>query len=598
MLADNSIADLGSAASAAALTEGEHNFASWDGTPLFYRSWLPQQAFDKIIVLLHRGHEHSARLAEMAKSLQVPGAAVFAWDERGHGRSPGERGWAEDFSVYARDLDAWVRHLSETHKIPVENMAVIAHSVAAVIASAWVHDYAPRIRALVLGTPAFRVKLYVPMAIPGLRLMRKLRGKSFIKSYVGGKLLTHDPTLAKGYDEDTLISKNIAVNILLDLYDTASRLIADAGAIQTPTLMLVAGTDMVVDREPQRQFFERLSSPVKEFEVLPGSYHAIFHETGRFQVFAIVSDFLRRQFGANNPLPSLLKADESGYTKAEYNTLASPLPPISRERLQYGLQSLSMKTLGRLSHGIATGWRTGFDSGESLDAVYENQARGVSSLGRLIDRAYLDAVGWKGIRLRKVHLQNALEKALRAANAEGRPLRVVDIASGPGRYLLEMVEKLRPLNVEVLCRDRSATGLSAGRALAEKLGIKGVTYQEGDAFDPASLTAISPQPTIAVVSGLYELFPKNAPVRASLGGLHQLLPDGGWLIYTNQPWHPQVEMIARVLPNRDGEPWIMRRRTQAEMDELVRDAGFEKLGMEIDPWGIFTVSIARKKQTA
>jgi hypothetical protein len=30
------------------------------------------------------------------------------------------------------------------------------------------------------------------------------------------------------------------------------------------------------------------------------------------------------------------------------------------------------------------------------------------------------------------------------------------------------------------------------------------------------------------------------------------------------------------------------------MDELVHDAGFEKTAMEIDPWGIFTVSIARR----
>ena len=38
----------------------------------------------------------------------------------------------------------------------------------------------------------------------------------------------------------------------------------------------------------------------------------------------------------------------------------------------------------------------------------------------------------------------------------------------------------------------------------------------------------------------------------------------------------------------------MRRRTQAEMDELVRDAGFEKETQAIDPWGIFTVSRARR----
>ena len=32
------------------------------------------------------------------------------------------------------------------------------------MASAWVHDYAPRIRCMVLAAPAFVVKLYVPFA--------------------------------------------------------------------------------------------------------------------------------------------------------------------------------------------------------------------------------------------------------------------------------------------------------------------------------------------------------------------------------------------------------------------------------------------------
>jgi hypothetical protein len=31
------------------------------------------------------------------------------------------------------------------------------------------------------------------------------------------------------------------------------------------------------------------------------------------------------------------------------------------------------------------------------------------------------------------------------------------------------------------------------------------------------------------------------------------------------------------------------------MDELVRSAGFQKLGMKIDQWGIFTVSTARRR---
>jgi hypothetical protein len=50
-----------------------------------------------------------------------------------------------------------------------------------------------------------------------------------------------------------------------------------------------------------------------------------------------------------------------------------------------------------------------------------------------------------------------------------------------------------------------------------------------------------------------------------------------------------------VLTNRDGEPWVMRRRTQRELDGLVREAGFEKIRTEVGGRGIFTVSIAKRK---
>jgi hypothetical protein len=39
----------------------------------------------------------------------------------------------------------------------------------------------------------------------------------------------------------------------------------------------------------------------------------------------------------------------------------------------------------------------------------------------------------------------------------------------------------------------------------------------------------------------------------------------------------------------------MRRRTQAEMDQLVDAAGFEKVDEYADDWGIFTVSVARRR---
>ena len=98
-----------------------------------------------------------------------------------------------------------------------------------------------------------------------------------------------------------------------------------------------------------------------------------------------------------------------------------------------------------------------------------------------------------------------------------------------------------------------------------------------------------------MISGLYELFPDNAQVGRSLAGVADAVAPGGYLVYTGQPWHPQLELIARALTShRQGQAWVMRRRTQAEMDQLVAAAGFVKRAQRIDAWGIFTVSLAER----
>jgi hypothetical protein len=100
---------------------------------------------------------------------------------------------------------------------------------------------------------------------------------------------------------------------------------------------------------------------------------------------------------------------------------------------------------------------------------------------------------------------------------------------------------------------------------------------------------------VGVVSGLYELFPDNESLGESLRGLADALRPRGYLIYTGQPWHPQLEFIARTLSSHRGhKSWVMRRRTQAELDQLVEAAGFQKIDQLTDDWGIFTVSLARR----
>jgi alpha-beta hydrolase superfamily lysophospholipase len=573
----------------------ERHYTTHDGAELFYRHWPAiTGAGKRALVLFHRGHEHSGRFQHVVDELDLPQFAMFAWDARGHGRSPGARGDSPSLACSVKDVDCFVRHVAAEHGIAIEDIVVVAQSVGAVLAATWAHDYAPGVRGLVLVSPAFRVKLYVPFALSGLRLMYRLRGNFFINSYVKAKFLTHDPERIRSYETDALITRAISVRVLLGLFDAAQRIVADAAAITLPVQLLTSDSDWVVHRKPQQQFFERLSSTVREMHVFHGFYHDTLGEKDRAQALGKIRSFINRLCSQPPRAPGLLAADREGYTRDEEARLAQPLPAFSPRSIGYALLRASMRTLGRLSEGIRLGLGTGFDSGSTLDYVYRNRAAGCTLLGRMVDRNYLDSIGWRGIRARKAHLEQAILAAAERLRAAGRPVRIADIAAGHGRYVLDAVQKLPARPESVVLRDYSAVNVREGQALIGTRRLAGaVTFVEGDAFDEASVAAIAPRPTLAIVSGLYELFPENSRVLASLRGLAKAVAPGGMLVYTGQPWHPQLELIARTLTShRGGAAWIMRRRTQAELDQLVAHAGFSKLEQWIDDWGIFTVSLA------
>lgn len=575
----------------------ELHFSTHDGQRLFYRRWPALGAQRRGAVLMfHRGHEHSGRMAHLVDELNLPDFDVYAWDARGHGRSPGERGYSPSFGTSVRDVQTFVDHITAEHGVASADMHIVAQSVGAVLVATWAHDYAPVVRGITLASPAFKVKLYVPFARAGLALMHRLRGHFVVNSYVKPQFLTHDPARIASYRADPLISRPIAVGVLLGLYEAAERVVQDAQAITQPLQLLISGSDWVVHQQPQHDFFNRLGSAVKSRTVLPGFFHDTLGERDRAVAVKAVRQFVLERFDATAPVVDLRQADRQGHTAQEARELSRPLSPFSPRGLYWAVTRASLKIGGWLSQGIRLGHRTGFDSGSTLDYVYRNQAGGVPLVGTAIDKVYLGSIGWRGIRQRKLHVEELLREAMRRVAAAGQPVRVTDIAAGHGRYVLDAVGGSEVKPQAVVLRDYSDINVRDGRALIQAKGLQDVArFDQADAFDRASLAAVSPQPNVGVVSGLYELFDNNEQVGTSLQGLADAIPPGGYLVYTGQPWHPQLELIARALTShRQGQAWVMRRRTQAEMDQLVAAAGFRKVAQRIDEWGIFSVSLAQR----
>jgi len=427
----------------------ESPMTTHDGVELFYRYWPAVEPRRGGIVLFHRGHEHSGRMAHLVDELDLPDFDFFAWDARGHGRSPGERGFSPSIGTSVRDVQTFMAHIATHHGLAPEQLLVIAQSVGAVLVSAWAHDYAPKIRGMVLASPAFKVKLYVPLARPGLQLQYRLRGNFYVNSYVKSKFLTHDRERQASYDADPLITRAISVNILLGLYETSERVVEDAQAITIPTQLLISGADWVVHHGPQHDFYERLGAPIKERHVLDGFYHDTFGEADRKLAVGKARDFVLRLFDNPPSRRDLRDADRYGPTRQESDALARPQPLTSLRGLYWAFTRFVLRLLGYWSDGVRLGHETGFDSGSSLDYVYCNRASGRGSVGRWFDRIYLDAIGWRGIRQRKLHMEELLRQAMGDLRVQGREVRVLDIAAGHGRYVLDALEggAIRPESI-------------------------------------------------------------------------------------------------------------------------------------------------------
>lgn len=578
----------------------QHTFISHDGTALFYQRWenaeLKRNRKKKAVILFHRGHEHSGRMAHLVEELGLNDFDFFAWDARGHGQSPGERGDAPSFSACVQDIQYFVQHLQAEYNIQPENMAIVAQSVGAVLAATWVHDYAPKIRALCLASPAFDIKLYVPFAKLGLNVLSKVGGNFFINSYVKAKMLTHDQERAKSYDTDPQIARAISVRMLLGLYAASDRIVQDAQHIFVPTQILCSGSDFVVQQKPQREFYEKLPHPLKEFHVLDGFYHDTLGEKQRHIATDKIRRFILQCFAQNYAAPNVLNADKIGSSCAVAETLSSTLPKNSLKHAFWNLTKQNLKIGSMFSSGLKIGEDTGYDSGSTLDFVYRNQTESSNPIGKLIDRQYLNAIGWRGIRLRKQNIEAMLKKYANQLIQNQQAVKIMDIAAGHGRYILDAVQQLSQQPDSILLRDYSNLNVEAGQKMIEQRGLADIAqFVEADAFDTASLASVEPKPTLAVVSGLYELFSDNDLLRKSLTGLSQAIESQGYLIYTGQIWHPQQEFIARALTShRKGDAWVMRLRSQAEMDALVEQAGFKKVDQVIDEFGIFTVAVAQK----
>jgi len=273
-----------------------------------------------------------------------------------------------------------------------------------------------------------------------------------------------------------------------------------------------------------------------------------------------------------------------------FEELQKPLPEYSAKALYYRVVSWLLRNIGTVSEGIKIGFRHGFDSGNIMNYIYENEPHGSLYIGRAIDRAFLNQKTCSAFRVVKKIQRDFISKYL--SEREGRETSILDLASGEADYIYDVLGDTNS-KVSVLLRDINENTLKESRNAAQKLGLTdNVSYELGDALDIESLKKITTKPDLIIEVGLYGIIHDDEKIRNHLRALKEILnPDA--LLFNVQTYNEQIELIARSLINQNGEPCVWHLRSAEQVISWALEAGFRDPDMVMDPYGIYAVVMMR-----
>src|SRR5574341_101039 len=273
-----------------------------------------------------------------------------------------------------------------------------------------------------------------------------------------------------------------------------------------------------------------------------------------------------------------------------FEELLKPPPTYYPKNIYYKFYSLSLRTVGMLSEGMRIGFTHGFDSVMIMNYIYQNVPRGRFYIGKVIDKALLNQVTCKAFRAIKEIQKNVIKNYLRERN--GNPTFIVDLASGKADYIYDALREINS-NVEVLLRDIDGTVLKESRTMAERLNLLNkVSYEQGNALEIESLKRIKQRPNLVIEVGLYGIIHEDELLRRHFFELRDILnPEA--ILFNVQTYNLQIELIARVLKNRDGQRCVWHLRPVELVIEWAEKAGFKEPKVTMDPYGMYAVVMMR-----
>lgn len=251
---------------------------------LYAETFVPAGTPKGVVVITHGYAEHCGRYREVAHVIVKAGWAALSYDVRGHGQSPGERGYIDRFDTYLNDLAAM--QAAARALVPEgAPMILLGHSHGSLITlRALASNQPPAIKAAIVSSPYLALKL----AVPGYKkVLARVASRLAPKLAQPNSLRVEDLTADKAKQAERTADK-LCFDVATSRWYTESTaaqeyVLANANRIRVPTTWLVGGADPIADPARSRTVADKVEGA--SYHDLVGMKHEVFNEVERGKVF-------------------------------------------------------------------------------------------------------------------------------------------------------------------------------------------------------------------------------------------------------------------------------------------------------------------------
>ena len=275
-------------------------FPSPDGISLRGRLWAAPNPRGTMVIS-HGLGEHGGSYRRTVETLiGALGIDILAFDFRGSGRSEGRRGVVRSYADLSLDLAAATAWLARER--PGLPRFLFGHSNGGLVAIRTVLGLDLGLAGLIVSNPSLRLSARVPIwkRITGEVLLRVAPGITLGTGLTNDQL-THDPAIIAEIAADPLRHSRISPPLFFGMSAAGPTAIARAGEIHVPTLMILGGSDPIIDPAAGRIFFDNLGAEDKTLKVYPEMRHEPLNEIGREAVIADLSSWIDARLATASP---------------------------------------------------------------------------------------------------------------------------------------------------------------------------------------------------------------------------------------------------------------------------------------------------------